>query len=144
MGPYIQADKRNHIVVSGFPRINLVIILMAFDCLSTFQWWLGAGGPFVSRPWCFPLSLRVHYRLWSNKVKFNHFCPESVQKYWVWVSKEHEEVISAKLLPPRSPFKRLSEASRICTLPPWPFEQVRAEARGFNCLIRYFASVLAW
>lgn len=118
---------------------ELVVRLMAADCIQ--EGLCGASGPFVLRPWCFSLSLRVQWKLWCNTVMSNRTCPDSVQKKtWVWVSREHEELILAELLPPRSPVKKLSEASQICKLPPWPEKQgVRAHARGFNCLVRYWS-----
>ena len=117
---------------------------MAFDCLSTFKWLLGAGRPFVLRQRCFPLSLRVHWTLWSNKVKSNHFCPDCAKILALSFQRTWRSHFSQGFTTQKS-FKRLSEASRICTLPPWPLEhRVRAGASGFNCLIRYIASVLAW
>lgn len=147
MEPNVEAGKGNWIEVSGFPKRGVQI------CDNVNGFWLVKYLRMIAwsrRSICFEAVVfffifKSAYSGFevtrSNSTTFAW----TLQKYWVWDSREHEEVIAAKLLPPRSPFKRLSEASRICTLPPWPFKQeVRAGARGFNCLIRYTASVLAW
>lgn len=139
-------DKGNCIVVLGFPKtVQLGDNINGFWLFKYLQMIAWSQRSICFEAVMFFFIFKSAVEALKSQGQIQPLLPRLMQKYWVWVSREHEEVISAKLLPPRSPFKRPSEASRICTLPPWPFErEVRAGARGFNCLIRYFTAFLAW